>query len=350
MYHGQNEASKHPPNPHVSLQSLALCNCIKWHKSSHLFSTKFLDKVDSRKLMKSSKLSCFHHHFLILPCQIHHLVPSFLSLSNVAEQNMSSVVSSEATHSAALSASIHNNPPEVRHRLVFVVIAALFIWWNHHHWKGLAWCNHHWKGLVWFNCQWRGHVQCHCCWRGLVQWSHCWWRGLAWWCNNHWRGLVWWRQCWWWRELFIGEAASYLGFFCLSCDGLTMIMKISWNRWFLACKCSPVSIFFSGNVTRRGQRHAASGHLLLPYYLTFPSISPILLQKQRKRKYGRNQLWKTTTSPNNCMTAKYNHFSKIKRCNYQSLKCNFFNWPTINLTLLWVIAKIYLIHLKVACL
>ena len=121
MYHGQNEASKHPQNPHVSLQSLALCNCIKWHKSSHLFSTKFLDKVDSRKLTKSSKLSHCRHHSLILPCQIHHLVPSFLS--NVAEQNMSSVVSSEAIYSAGLSASIHNNPPEVRYWLVFVVIA-----------------------------------------------------------------------------------------------------------------------------------------------------------------------------------------------------------------------------------
>ena len=107
----------------------------------------------------------------------------------------------------------------------------------------------------------------------------------------------------------------------------------------------------SGRVARGGrQRHAASGHLLLPYYLTFPSNFPILLQKQRKRKYGRNPLSKTTTSPNNCMAAKYNHFSMIKRCNYQSLKCKFFNWPTINLTLLWVIAKIYLIHLKVACL
>jgi len=40
----------------------------------------------------------------------------------------------------------------------------------------------------------------------------------------------------------------------------------------------------------------------------------------------------------------------IKRCNYQSLKCKFFNWPTIHITFLWVIAKIYLIHLKVACL
>ena len=79
MYHGQNEASKHPQNPHVSSQSLALCNCIKWHKSSHLFSTKFLDKVDSRKT-KSSKLSHCCHHSLILPCQIHHLVPSFLSV------------------------------------------------------------------------------------------------------------------------------------------------------------------------------------------------------------------------------------------------------------------------------
>ena len=28
-------------------------------------------------------------------------------------------------------------------------------------------------------------------------------------------------------EPFIGEAASYLGLFCLSCDGLAMIMKIA---------------------------------------------------------------------------------------------------------------------------
>jgi hypothetical protein len=52
---------------------------------------------------------------------------TILPVSNVAEQNMSSGVSSEATHSAGLSASIHNNPLEVRHRLVFVFIAVLFI-------------------------------------------------------------------------------------------------------------------------------------------------------------------------------------------------------------------------------
>ena len=52
---------------------------------------------------------------------------TILPVSNVAQQNMSSGVSSEATHSAGLSASIHNNPPEVRHQLVFVVIAVLFI-------------------------------------------------------------------------------------------------------------------------------------------------------------------------------------------------------------------------------
>jgi hypothetical protein len=54
---------------------------------------------------------------------------TILPVSNVSEQNMSSVAvgSSEATHSAGLSASIHNNPPEVRHRLVFVFIAVLFI-------------------------------------------------------------------------------------------------------------------------------------------------------------------------------------------------------------------------------
>jgi hypothetical protein len=40
----------------------------------------------------------------------------------------SSGVSSEATHSAGLSASIHNNPPEMRPQLVFVIIiAVLFI-------------------------------------------------------------------------------------------------------------------------------------------------------------------------------------------------------------------------------
>jgi hypothetical protein len=52
---------------------------------------------------------------------------TIIPVSNVAQQNMSSGVSSEATHSAGLSASIHNNPPEVRHRLVFVIIAVLFI-------------------------------------------------------------------------------------------------------------------------------------------------------------------------------------------------------------------------------
>ena len=52
---------------------------------------------------------------------------TILPVSNVAQQNMSSGVSSEATHSAGLSASIHNNPPEVRHQLVFVIIAVLFI-------------------------------------------------------------------------------------------------------------------------------------------------------------------------------------------------------------------------------
>jgi hypothetical protein len=51
---------------------------------------------------------------------------SIIPVSNVAEHNMSSSVSSAASHSAGLSASFHNNPPEVRHLLEFVCIAVLF--------------------------------------------------------------------------------------------------------------------------------------------------------------------------------------------------------------------------------
>jgi len=50
--------------------------------------------------------------------------------------------------------------------------------------------------------------------------------------------------------------------------------------------------------------HAASGHLLLPFYLTFSSISPILLQKQRKQKYRRNRSLSQKTKGRNAKSQR----------------------------------------------
>ena len=82
-------------------------------------------------------------------------------------------------------------------------------------------------------------------------------------------------------------AASYLGLFAMAlrwpCDGHENCLKSS----IFALQMHP---FSSGDAAGGGhQRHAASGHLLLPFYLTFSSISPILLQKQRKWNYRRNR-------------------------------------------------------------